>query len=74
MKHRRLTWFYALGTATLRGNFASKPIDMTMLPTQGRRLPALQLRCGSPAPGGFFNLSCSWLFYLIKECGPCVQE
>ena len=34
MKHRRLTWFYALGTATLRGNFASKPIDMTMLPTQ----------------------------------------
>ena len=34
VKHRRLTWFYALGSATLRGNFRSKPIDISCLPTQ----------------------------------------
>jgi hypothetical protein len=34
VKHRRLTWFYALGSATLRGNFRAKPIDISCLPTQ----------------------------------------
>ncbi|PNW70797.1 hypothetical protein CHLRE_17g734400v5 [Chlamydomonas reinhardtii] len=29
-KHRKLTWIYTLGTAVLRGNFDSKPIEMQM--------------------------------------------
>lgn len=27
---RKLTWIYTLGTAVLRGNFDSKPIEMQM--------------------------------------------
>ena len=34
MKHRRLTWFYHSGTATVRGNFKQKPIDMLVTTTQ----------------------------------------
>ena len=56
MKHRRLTWFYALGTATLRGNFAAKPIDMTMLPTQA----AVCLLFNSGAASGGFMVCRVW--------------
>ncbi len=34
VKHRRLTWFYHSGTATVRGNFKQKPIDMLVTTTQ----------------------------------------
>ena len=34
MKHRRLTWYYHSGMATIRGNFKQKPIDMLMSTTQ----------------------------------------
>lgn len=34
MKHRRLTWYYHSGQATIKGNFKQKPIDMLMSTTQ----------------------------------------
>ncbi|CAL5223551.1 g6084 [Coccomyxa viridis] len=34
VKHRRLTWYYHSGLATIRGNFKQKPIDMLMSTTQ----------------------------------------
>ncbi len=34
MKHRRLTWYYHSGQATIRGNFKQKSIDMLMSTTQ----------------------------------------
>ena len=34
VKHRRLTWYYHSGQATIKGNFKAKPIDMLMSTTQ----------------------------------------
>ena len=33
-KHRKLTWIYALGVLTVKGNFAAKPVEMHISPFQ----------------------------------------
>ena len=58
VKHRRLQWYYHHGYANLRGNFRSKPIDITASTTQaavlllfnaGARMPP-SFPCASPLP------------------------
>ncbi len=55
VKHRKLQWYYHHGIAMLRGNFRSKPIDITASTTQAAVLllfnaGTLRNHLSSPCP------------------------
>ena len=50
VKHRRLQWYYHHGYANLRGNFRSKPIDITASTTQAAVLLLFNAGARMPPP------------------------
>lgn len=70
VKHRRLTWYYHSGMATVKGNFRQKPIDMVMTTTQAA---VLLLFNTGPQPAQKSLDYAAGTARRHTSCGPYVQ-